>query len=1362
MKKRTLLILSLFLVPFCFVYPQSKPYYFKNYQTGDGISGNTITCITQDRKGFMWFGTRNGLNRFDGSAFRIFRYSQTDPASLGSNSIVSLHEDQQDQLWIGTHSGIYLFDPAKEKFTPFTSVPAGEIKFIEEDKDHNIWIVADFKLYRFNRSTGRTLSYSPANSAGIVAVHIAQNGTLWIATSAGVIKKYDAGKDLFITYSISASLKKNEFNQIQDIYPLNENEVIVGTNHSALLFDLNTLKAQNLLSQFPWGHDIQIHRIFEQHTNELWLGTETGLYIYNLQTKKTDLIQHEYDNPYSITNNVLYSYYMDKEGGTWIGTFFGGVNYYSPQYNKFQKYFRHHGVDNLSGNLIHEICEDGNGNLWVGTEDAGLNKIDGQNGQIRHFQSRESKGPALASAKGSANGRGSISFNNVHGLVAAGNELWIGTYEHGLDVMDLRTEKVIRHYDAGNDSNSIKSNFIVTLYQTRSKDILVGTWNGLFRYNRKTDNFSALPFFNTQIQAIHEDQQGTIWACTYGYGVSFYNPLTGRSGHLRAGPAHPETGAGREIMSGARRPAGLINDYINNITEDSRKHLWFCTEGGLSEYDPHTGKFSNYTIADGLPDNQVFRILEDEAHQFWASTAKGLVCFNQRMKESKVYTVSSGLLIDQFNYNSAFKRADGTLYFGSIKGMVSFNPSTFTRNLFIPPVYITGLQINNKGLDIHETGSPLQESVTYAQKMTLPYNSSTISLDIAALSYAAPEMNKYAYKMEGLDKEWTQITSNRKIYYTKLPQGDYTFLVKGSNNEGIWNEQEKKLVIRISPPFWATPWAYLLYILILTAIIVIILRYYYIALDEKNKRRIEVLEIGKEREIYNAKIEFFTNVAHEIRTPLTLIKMPLDKLIRNETDTLTLNESLQMINKNTNRLIDLTNQLLDFRKAEASKFSLNFIETNSADILKEVFTSLNPSAEQKNLHYSLDLPRMPLYAFVDAEALKKILTNLINNAIKYADKQVFIRLLPFSSEDNLFHVEIRNDGFLIPPELKEKIFEPFYRIKETEKEEGTGIGLALSRSLAELHKGTLELKQRDGVLNVFLLSLPIHQEKEISFGNYEIPATGPDTSEEKQTVPASGPLILLVEDNREILHFIQKELSRSYNVLMATNGQEALDILIRENVQLVISDIMMPVMDGIELCRRIKNDLQYSHVPIILLTAKNSVVAKIEGLEVGADAYIEKPFNFEHLQAQISNLLTNRNIIKEYFARSPLTHIKGIACSVADRQFLEQLSNAISVHITDMDLDVDRLSKMMNMSRTSLYRKINALSNLTPNELINLTRLKKAAELLAGGEYKINEVARIVGYSLLTNFSRDFHKQFGISPSQYTRNLQSDATGKPS
>jgi ligand-binding sensor domain-containing protein/signal transduction histidine kinase/CheY-like chemotaxis protein len=1283
--------------------------------------------ITQDKKGFMWFGTRNGLNRFDGNTFKVFKSKLSDSSSIGSNSILSLYEDEKESLWVGTYKGIYIYDAREEKFTPFKLIPAAEVRYVQGDKKHNIWIISNQILYQYNLNTGKLRQHNFKNNPSI-ALHISEKGTIWVATVNGFVKKFNSIRNTFDTYDIVGLFKK-DLTLINAIHSIGDTSLILGTIKHALLLNTKSLRIDNLFEKNSSIKTVHVHTILKESDSNFWLGTEAGLIITNSKTLKTTVVSKEISNPYSINDNIISSIYKDIEGGIWIATYFGGINYYSKHFNNFRKYFPEPGKNSISGNLVHELCKDQYGKLWIGTEDAGLNQMDPKTGHIKHFMPD--------------NKQGSISYHNIHGLVADGDKLWIGTYEHGLDVMDLKTNKVIRHYNAG--PNSFTSDFIITLYKTRQSEILVGTWNGLFKYNRNDDTFSPLPYLNGHIQTIVEDDEGTLWVGTYGGGLYYQNSKSNKKGKI-------------EYIQG--KPNSLINNYINNLYQDSKKNFWLCTEGGLSKLTPSTGKITNYTFEDGLPDNQIFRIIEDSNGSFWISTSKGLSHFNPKTLTFNNYHTSHGLPTEQFNYNSSFKNDDGTIFFGTVRGLISFKPSQFIRNNFIPPVYITGIKVNNEDVEINKKGALLKQALMYSKSLTLPYDKSNISLDVAALSYVIPEMNNYLYKMEGIDKNWIALKDYRKIFYTNLPPGDYVLKIKGSNNEGIWNQKETSLEIKITPPYWATNWAYLLYFMIVISIVSIIFWYYRLALFEKSKRKIEIIEINKEREIYNAKIEFFTNVAHEIRTPLTLIKMPLDKLISKQSDDPETNESLNMMKKNTNRLIDLTNQLLDFRKAEANKFSLNFSNTDINELLNDVFFTFKPAAEQKNLNYKLELPRIALQAFVDQEALKKIISNLINNAIKYANEKVLVKLLPFNSDDIAFNIEFRNDGHIVPDEYKEKIFEPFFRLEQSSKEAGTGIGLPLSRSLTELHKGSLELKRAGDDINVFLLSIPIHQDNEINLGDYSVTESNENITEEaddsEKNIQTSKPAILIVEDNKEILNYLQKELSINYNIKKAYNGQEALDILLNDHIQLVISDIMMPIMDGIELCKKMKNDFQFSHIPIILLTAKNSINSKIEGLEVGADAYIEKPFSFEYLLAQINNLLINRNIIKEYFARSPLSHIKGIAYSKADKDFLEKLNSIIYEHITDMDLDVDQLSSMMNMSRPTLYRKIKGLSNLTPNELINLSRLKKAAELLAEGDYKINEVANMVGYSMPTNFSRDFQKQFGVSPSSYIVGLKKD------
>jgi ligand-binding sensor domain-containing protein/signal transduction histidine kinase/DNA-binding response OmpR family regulator len=1312
MKSIKIRILLLVLIAFLFSDKMvGQPYYFNHYQVENGLSNNSVGCSIQDDDGFLWVGTINGLNRFDGYTFKTFYCDPGDTTSIGSNFIRCLYNDGHGTIWVGTNKGVYTFDKISEKFRLVRPLPQGNSTEIICDGMGGFWFIIDFFVYRLDPRNGKVKGYLVEGRSPVAtSIAITPDKALWVSTSNGCIKKYAPGPDSFYTYSAYRKVADPYSTSIEKIYPMNDSSFLIGTRSEGVkLFDTRTKAYRDIITLNEEGTGIYARTFIRRNEHEYWIGTETGIYIYNSVSGAVSHLQREYDDPYSISDNVIFAFCQDREGGLWVGTYLGGLNYLPEQFVFFKKFFPRLLSPSLSGNGVHEISKDRFGNFWIGTEDGGVDKVDMHKMTFTCFKPTPSKG--------------SIAYHNIHGILATGNELWIGTFEHGLDVMNILTGKVIRHYNAGPGKHDLKSNFIITIYQTRAHEILIGTWGGLFKYNRGEDDFSPVPEFGTHIQALLEDDQDILWCCTQGEGVYNYDPRTGQYRHFGYDP--------NDVNS-------LIDNHVNGIFQDSRNQLWFATEGGLCKYEKKTGAFIRYTTKNGLPDNLIFRILEDGKRDLWISTSKGLVCFNPDTKDIITYKRSNGLLSDQFNYNSSFKDTDGMFYFGSVKGLIGFNPARFVKNTYVPPIYITGIQINSKEF----------KPITYAREIELPFSQSTVSIDFAALSYTVPDMNEYAYKLDGLDKDWTYLKTNRKAYFTKLPAGKYTFKVKGSNSSGIWNEKEAELVIDILPPWWVSGWAYALYALVFAGLVYIIVRYYIVRTAERNRRKIELLEMEKEREIYHAKIEFFTNVAHEIRTPLTLIKLPIDKLMRRYHLHPEINENLRTMERNTNRLIDLTNQLLDFRKTESDKFSLSFVKTDISELVRGIFTNFQPAAEEKSIGFRLELPRLTLQAFVDAEAVKKILNNLINNAIKYAAGKVTVQLLPFSSEDNVFSIEVRNDGFIIPYDQKEKIFLPFYRLKETEKQPGTGIGLPLARSLAELHKGILDLKKPENNLNIFLLTLPIHQDQEFVLQNVEAELAVPDERPENGP-DLSKPVILFVEDNKEILDYISGELQCEYTVRKALNGKQALEVLKDEQVQLIISDVMMPVMDGLDLCKQLRTDLEYNHIPIILLTAKSTLHAKIEGLEVGADAYIEKPFVLEHLKAQISNLLSNRTRIKEYFANSPLVHIKTIGYSKVDKQFLEELDAIIQRNLSKMDVDVEHLARLMNMSKATFYRKIKALSNLTPHELVNLSRLKMAAQLLADGNYKIYEVAHQVGYTMPSNFARDFHKQFGMTPSEY-------------
>ncbi|RYE36239.1 MAG: response regulator [Sphingobacteriaceae bacterium] len=1307
----------------------AQPYYFKHYQVENGLSNNTVYCTAQDKQGFLWFGTKDGLNRFDGYTFKTFRHDGGNPKSLGNNFIQTLYSDRQGVLWIGTSAGIYHYNARDESFIPVKTASAVAVRCIVKDSLDNCWFVGNNTVFSYQKSGQKLISYKPYQQFDATSITVTSNGEIWVSSTAGTLEKLDPATKTFTHADVFAHSKKVASNYIEKIFAADDCKIFVGTSTQGFkIFDAKNSTYQDVLTYNKNKTEIFVRDFLKYEDHEYWIATESGIFIYNTEKNTFLNLNKQYNDPYSLSDNAVYALFKDAEDGVWAGTYFGGLNYYPKQYSTFNKFYPRTDKNALLGNVVREMCKDHYGNLWVGTEDNGLNKLNAGQKTWTHYN---------------PGGKNSLSNTNIQGLLADGENLFVGTFDRGLDIMNIASGKIVHHYSAGPQSDQLKSNFVICYLKTKSGSILVGTSRGLYTYSVKKHNFSVTENLlrGDFICSLMEDEHGTVWVGTMHNGVHSFSLKNKQNTEIYA------------------IKEALKNTTLNDVFEDSRHQLWFATEGtGLWLFDPQKNSCKKFDSSNGLPANFIFRIEEDDHKNLWISTTRGLVSLNLISHNLKIYTKANGLLSDQFNYNSSFKDASGTMYFGCVKGMVSFNPNTFQTNSFEAPVYITGLQVFNKEIMVNHS-SLLSKSILYTHKISLKYDQSSFSIDFAALDFASPEMTQYKYKMQGLDNRWTYLKTNRKIYFTQLLPGHYTFMVNAANNEGQWNKHETRLEIEISPPFWVSIYAYLVYAMLFLLAFFYAVRRYHRRTREKNNRLIELLENDKEKQIYNAKIEFFTNVAHEIRTPLTLIKGPMEKVIKRSELVPDIQNNLKIMEKNTNRLLDLTNQLLDFRKTETNTFNLNFVKKNINELLDDLFISFKPIIEQKNLSYNLIKPNETLFAYIDTEAVNKILSNLFNNAIKYSEKNVEIELLPFTSESCNFSVEIRNDGHIIPQEMSEKIFEPFFRLKETEKHVGTGIGLSLSRSLAELHKGFLALKKPNGELNVFTLTLPIHQEKEFNLYLDEDEQEIIPLDQLNINISAMKPSILLVDDNLEILDFIADGLTEKYTVNKAQSGTEALKFLETENPDLIISDVMMPGIDGFELCRKIKTDFDHSHIPVILLTAKNTLQSKIEGLEVGADAYVEKPFSPEFLEVQIANLIINRNKIKEHFANSPLVHIKSMAYSQSDEEFLESLNAVINKNIQNPDMDVELVANQLNMSKPTLYRKIKAISSLTINELINITRLKAAAKLLEDGHYKIYEVADMVGYSSQSHLGRNFLKQFGTTPTEYQQNKRKSNVG---
>lgn len=1290
-------------------------YYFRTMDIRNGLSQNTVYQILQDRKGFMWFGTKDGLNRYDGLSFRIYK---KENSGLGRNFVTALYEDYEGNIWIGTDGGVFIYNPVSDSFTPFGhksdkgTVIRDFVTMIGSDGNNNIWIsVENQGLFRYNCREKTLLNYLHDSGLANVTRFWLNGNTCWLALYADNLYRAEAGFDSPLQPFKDADGKeifKGDIINWQVDGP--HNCIYVASLNGLTEINQTTGKARRLLNTY-------VRSLQFRSDDELWVGAESGLYIYNLtKDKVTHLTVPNQDDSYALSDNAIYSLCCDKENGMWIGSYFGGVNYYPYQWTYFEKFYPREDLRHF-GRRVREICQSNDGTLWIGTEDKGLFNFDPESGKITPFEH-----PAI--------------YQNVHGLCLDGDDLWVGTFSGGLNRVNLRTKQV-KHYAKGESDNSMAANDAFTICKTTTGDIWIGTTSGLLKYNRASDDFTRIPYLrNMFTYDILEDFNGNLWIATFSNGVFCYDVRSRQW---------------RNYLADEKDSVSLPYNKVISIYEDSKKRLWFMTLGeGFCRYNPQTDSFIRYDMSQGFPSNTIYKMVEDKKGNLWITTNYGLVCFNPDTGTKHAYTTANGLLSNQFNFQSGYCDKKGRIYLGSINGFIAFDPETFVENTFLPPVAITDFYLFNKRLSAGRPDSPLKKSITYSDELVLEANQNSFSFSVAALSYQAPEMNRLEYTLEGFDREWYAVGRNSQINYSNLPYGSYTLRIRGSNSDGKWNETERVLDIRIRPPFYLSVWAYMVYVVLALCSLVAVIFYFRSRTRQKHQQAMEKFEREKERELYTAKIDFFTNVAHEIRTPLTLIKSPLENVLASQLVPEEVRDDLEIMDLNTNRLLDLVNQLLDFRKTETRGFQLNFMECDVVDILQKTYKRFKPLARQRGLELTVEAPEN-LRASVDREGLTKIISNMLTNAIKYADTYIRVKL---SAEDEELLITVCNDGAVVPVEMREEIFKPFiqYKAGALQAVSGTGIGLALARSLAELHGGTLYMGD-SMENNCFVMTLPVEHEPLVAVEHKE---HAPDEESARKEEPASATgqyryTILVVEDSREMQEFVVKQFSAEYRVLTAMDGVGALKVLEEHTVHLVISDIMMPQMDGLELCEHLKSELDYSHIPIILLTAKTTLQAKIEGMKLGADAYIEKPFSVEYLKVCVTNLLSNREKLRVSFAHSPFVQANSMALTKADEVFLKTLKEIVDENMQNPDFCIDDMASLLNMSRSSLNRKIKGVLDMTPNDYIRLERLKKAAQLLKEGECKINEVCYMTGFNTPSYFTKCFQKQFGVLPKDFIK-----------
>lgn len=1322
-KHKTIIIFLLFLSVGVFAQERSN-FYFTHINGENGLSASNVKVILQDSYGFMWFGTKNGLNRYDGTS--ILQLNCDDlKAGTGNHNIGALCEDKQRNLWVGTDRGIYLYNPKKDIFTRLRPVspegisPDNWVAEILSDSSENMWVlIPDQGIFRFKDGKMSHYSLTEKNRKTKSPECICTNakGEIWVGTSGIGLFKYNPQKDKFEQYLTDRNGRSLTDKTIMSI--CFQDESVILAIHEGELLKYNTRTHELSDIAFPGARKTFLRDVM-CIGGELWLGSHHGLFIINEKKNSVNHLKEDMMRSFSLSDNLIYSIYQDLEGGVWLGTMFGGVNYLPNHKLSFDKYVPGSDGYSLNTKRIRGMAEDANGRIWIGTEDNGVNVLDPQTGKVHQIYDAV-PGHLIT-----------LCVKHYH------HRIYSGLFKQGMNEISLPDERLQSKSveELGIDEGSVY-NFLIDSKGRK----WIGTGWGLYMMQANEKRYRRIEMVGYNwIFDIMEARDGTIWLASMGSGVW---------------KCEPEINSYRNYVYEEGKEKALSSNSVSAIMQDDKGNIWFSTDrGGICRYNAAQDDFTTYSIKEGLPDDVSYNILEDEWGNLWFGTNKGLVRFHPENRDIRVFTNKDGLLGNQFSYQSALKARDGRFFFGGVDGLIAFNPTIREEDETRPPVYISKFSIYNKEVTMHSPDTPLKLCIVHTQEIRLPYDQANISFDIALLSYSTVDANQYYYRMEPLDKDWIQAASNQNISYAKLPPGKYTFRVQATHNGNKTEPSTRSLSIVILPPWWQSVGAYTVYTLCLLLSVLGWFLWYKRRKERQMEERQKLFEIEKEKELYESKVDFFTEIAHEVRTPLALIHGPLEAIREIGTEELKMTKYINVMAQNTKRLLELTGQLLDFQKIGANKLSMKFESVDITLLLKETVARFEVTFNLNKKELLLTLTEGEVWAAVDKEAITKIVSNLLNNALKYAYQLIRVEL---ERDETNFSIRVISDGNKILAEASQYIFEPFRQVDKTEgPKNGVGIGLSLARSLASLHKGSLELDVEQEN-NVFVLTIPLNKEG-IKLENDRIIQKDIVVLDEETSVAKDmhGYIILLVEDNEGMLAFILERLQECFTVETAKNGVEALEVLKNNHVDLIVSDIMMPVMNGYQLCKEVKSDMELSHIPIIFLTAKNDIDSKINGLKYGAEAYVEKPFSFNYLKEQILSLLDNRRREREAFSKRPFFSVNNMQMNKADEEFMNRVIKIIEDHITDDNFGVERMADILCMSRSSLLRKIKTLFNLAPLDFIRLIKLKKAAEFIQEGKHRIGDICFMVGINSPSYFSKLFLKQFGMTPKDFERQNQS-------
>ncbi len=1349
---RKCFVLFFFVCLNCWVYAQQNTYVFNHLTSKDGLSQSSAIAIHQDQLGQIWVGTRDGLNKYDGTKITVYRSQPDNPNSISNNDILAIQEDAEGYLWIGTYNGLNKYNPKTNTFTRYFHTQDANslsnnvvwtLKVLSNDK---ICIGTTEGLSIYDKTTDTFTNYLNNKTSGgvhVTSILETQNGALYLGTHKSLLKSKTLSSPKFEVLSTQEHL------YVQDLIEADHNIILIATQAKGILTytPLTESYSSYALKNAEVMDNRNVRRLLFDADGKLWAGTYNGLFIID-KKRRVLALKSDLDAKYSLSKNSIKSLFKDDKGSIWVGTYYGGINIWDRSNANFRTLTENRKSKGLNYNVVSSIAAYKDV-VFLGTEGGGLNLFNRSTGAYSYIHS----------------GNSSIKGNNIKALMRSHkDELWIGTFKNGIELYDLKTRRLTTETLPEALIQRLEHTGVYAIKEDASHAIWIGTFGqGVIKFDVETHEIQTFQYSESEVNTLSSNLIRTI--CV----DSKYNIWVGTEKGLNK---ITTTGTISHFFYDKTVQYG---DDILSVYEDQAHTIWVGTKSkGLYVYNDGHFKAVDLKL-NGAQVPAVNSILEDNKQCLWMSTNLGIVTFDTQRKQTKLFNQKEGLISNEFNNNACLKMGAAKFYFGGPSGVTYFDVNALKTNTYVPEVVLTDFTIKNN--DLKADATPKLEVLTlpFTKTIDLDYDQGNFSISFALPSYINSSNNSYKYRLKGLENEWNVTATGLAVYTIQKP-GDYKFEVMGANGDGIWNPKVTTVQIKVAPAPWRTWWAFVIYgflILIALHILITILKS---KAALKHELDLEHIETERAKEEHKTKLQFFTNISHEFRTPLALILGPLHQIIEDYKGSSAIYKKLLVIENSAGHLLHLINRLMDFRKFENNLFKLEAAEGNIVKFLREIYLSFTEFAKNGEYDFEFESAYEHILVYYDRNKLERVFYNLISNAFRYTPKGgvITIKVKKYANE---VVIEVRDSGVGVSEEYRDKIFERFFEMSVNNKPEnkynkGTGIGLSIAKNIVELHKGKIEYTtNRDGKGSVFSVSLALgkaHLETSEILNDFKF---SDDLSQyvtqlEDVTLPLEEdmadvkiedkPTLLLVEDNKDLRKFIKSLLVTDYNVMEAENGSLAFAIAKKEALDLIVSDVIMPEMTGTELCAAIKGELKTSHIPIILLTSRSSLIFKLEGLERGADDYISKPFDIKEFKLRVKNLLQSREKLKQKFIASDGLDSEDVLVSSYDEKLYKKALELVKKNIANEQFDIPYFCSELGVSRTMLFTKIKAWSSLTPNEFILHFRMKRAVQLLEQGKLNISQVSYQVGFKNPKYFSKCFQKKIGQTPSQYASKFSSE------